>query len=305
VGGQGTSRQSAENAALNNLARAFKTDVDSLTTAEKQFSEIAAEAAGKKGAIFTGRKNYFEQVSTASSVKGLIGVETGTFLSANGETWYAHARMNRGECAARYETYIRENTAIINELLRLAGAGGTSLEAYAALYYAAAIAQVTDNFQKILEVLDPAAVDRRPGYGGAAAIRTRMTALAGNITLGMQVEVEAGDRQESATILRAFGAFYNNLGFKVNEGGTGNYILSAHVLFETVDTTKFKTCRWFLDAALKDRRGTALFSYTVEDRAVHLEDKEARRLALRNVETSIKEGDFAGSFSAWLGSLLE
>jgi hypothetical protein len=36
-----------------------------------------------------------------------------------------------------------------------------------------------------------------------------------------------------------------------------------------------------------------------------LQDKEARRLALRGVESSIKEGDFARDFDAWLGSLME
>jgi hypothetical protein len=290
---------------LNGLARAFKTDVDSLSAAERQFSEIVTEAAGKNGSVFAGRKSYFEQVKTSSSVKGLIGVETGTFQSADGKTWYANARMNRRECVPRYDGYIRENAAIIHELLNLASARGTSLDAYAALYYAAAIAQATDNFQNILEVLDASAVNRRPGYGGAAAIRTKMLAIAGGITIGVAVDIEAGDRQESASILRALGAFYNNSGFRTNEQGTGNYVLTAHVLFETVATTEFKTCRWFLDAALKDRSGKALFSYTGEDRAVHVEDKEARRLALRKVETSIQEGDFAGSFNAWLGSLLE
>jgi hypothetical protein len=289
---------------MNALARAFKTDITSLTEANQQFSQIVNDAAGKKTVNFNESRDFSSQVKTANSVKALIGVETGTFQSADG-TWYANARMNRRECAARYAGMVRENEAVINTLLSRAAAleGRSGFEAYAALYFAASVAQVTDNFQNILEVLDPSAVNRRPGYGSAAAIKTRMLALAGRITIGLSVETE--DRQEAVTIRRALGALFTGMGFKVNEQGMGDYILSTHVIFEAVATTQVRTCRWFLDAALNTRDGRALFSYTGQDRAAHLLDKEARRLALHDVESSVKEGDFAGNFDAWLGSLLE
>jgi hypothetical protein len=304
VTGQAAGRKQAEDAAMNSLARAFKTDIASLTETNQRFSQIVNDAAGKKNVAFNESKDFSSQVKTASNVSALIGVETGTFQAVDG-TWYANARMNRRECASRYAGMIRENEAIINGLLSRAAVleSRSGFEAYAALYYAAAIAQVTDNFQNILEVLDPSTVNRRPGYGGAAAIKTRMLALAGRITVGIGVETE--DQQEAVTIRRALGAFFTGMGFKVNERGTGDYTLSAHITFEAVDTTQTKTCRWLLDAALKEWSGKALFSYTGQDRAAHLLDKEARRLALRGVESSVKEGDFAGDFNAWLGSLLE
>jgi hypothetical protein len=289
---------------MNALARSFKTDVASLTETNQRFSQIVNNAAGKKSVAFNESKDFSSQVKTASSVKALIGVETGTFQVADG-TWYANARMNRRECASRYTGMVRENEAVIKALLDRAALleSRSGFEAYAALYYAASIAQVTDNFQNILEVLDTAAVNRRPGYGGAAAIKTRMLTLAGRITVGLSVDTQ--DRQEALTIRRALGAFFTGRGFKVNEQGRGDYTLTAHVTFEAVDTTQVKTCRWLLDAALEERGGKALFSYTGQDRSAHLLDKEARRLALHGVESSVKEGDFAGDFDAWLGSLLE
>jgi hypothetical protein len=289
---------------MNALARAFKTDVASLTEANRRFSQIVQDAAGNKGAAFNESRDFSSQVQTASRVNALIGVETGAFEGTDG-TWYANARMNRRECAARYAGMVRENEAVVAALLGRAAVleGKSGFEAYAALHYAASIAQVTDNFQNILEVLEPAAAKRRPGYGGVAAIKARMIALAGRITIGLKVETE--DRQEALTIRRALGAFFTGKGFKVNEQGTGGYTLGAHVTFETVDTTQVKTCRWLLDAALEAPGGKALFSYTGQGRAAHMLDKEARRLALRDVESSVKEGDFAGGFDAWLGSLLE
>ncbi|MDR1904997.1 MAG: hypothetical protein LBQ88_22290 [Treponema sp.] len=304
VTGQGAGQKEAEDAAMNALARAFKTDIASLTEANQRFFQIVNDVAGKKSVNFNEGRDFSSQVKTASSVKALIGVETGIFQSAEG-TWYANARMNRRECAARYAGMVRENEAVIKTLLGRAATleGRSGFEAYAALYYAASVAQVTDNFQNILEVLDPSSVNRRPGYGGAAAIKTRMLTMSGRITLGLSVETE--DRQEAVTIRRALGALFTGMGFKVNEQGMGDYILNARVMFEVVDTTQVRTCRWFLDAALKARDGRVLFSYTGQDRAAHFLDQEARRLALRDVESSVKEGDFAGNFDAWLGSLLE
>jgi hypothetical protein len=303
--GQAPGQNEAESAAMNALARAFKTDIASLTEANQQFSQIVDDAAGKKSVAFNEGRDFSIQVKTGSSVKALIGVETGTFQTADGNTWYANARMNRRESAARYAGMVRENAAVINDLLGRAAAleSRNGFDAYAALYYAASIAQVTDNFQNILEVLDPSAVNRRPDYGGTAAIKNRMLSIAGRITVGLNVDTE--DRQEAVTIRRALGAFFTGMGFKVNEQGTGDYTLNATVTFETVETTQTKTCRWFLDAVLEARDGKALFSYTGQDRAAHLQDKEARRLALRGVENSVKEGDFAEHFDAWLGSLLD
>ena len=301
VTGQATSRNGAEDAAMNALARAFKTDIASLTETNERFSQIVNDAPGKKGVTFNESRDFSSQVKTASSVTALIGVETGTFQA--GDTWYANARMNRRDCAARYAGMVRENESVINSLLGRALESRDSFDAFAALYYAASIARVTDSFQNILEVLDPAAVNRRPAYGGETAIKNRMQALAGRVTVGIAVETE--DRQEAFTIRRALGSFFTGMGFKINEQGPGDYTLGARVIFETVETTQVKTCRWFLDAALENRGGTEIYSYTGQNRAAHLLDNEARRLALRGVENSVKEGDFAEDFNRWLGTLLE
>jgi len=48
---QGTSQPQAESAAMNALARAFKTDVASLTQASQKFNQIVKDAAGKKNRL--------------------------------------------------------------------------------------------------------------------------------------------------------------------------------------------------------------------------------------------------------------
>jgi hypothetical protein len=77
VMGQGPIQGEAEDAAMNALARAFKTDIASLSEANQRFSQIVHDVAGKKSVAFNESKDFSNQVKTESSVSALIGVETG------------------------------------------------------------------------------------------------------------------------------------------------------------------------------------------------------------------------------------
>ena len=303
---QGSSQPQAENAAMNALARAFKTDVSSLTQSSQRFSQIVEEAAGKKTVSFDNSKNFSEDINTSSSVKGLIGVQVDVYRAPD-KTVYVNARMNRKESAARYSGMVRENAGIINQLLATASSITGSFETYARFSFAHTIAQVTDNFQNILEVLDPATANRRPGYGGAHAIKTKMLECAGLITIGIIVDTE--QTADKTLFTRAAGSFFRDRGFKINEQGKGNYVLHVNVRFEELRQAII-SCRYYLDAALDNQSpegyGAALFSFTEDNRAAHFDTaSEARRLAARAVETSLKTGKFAGEFDVWLNGLID
>jgi hypothetical protein len=300
VTAQGNSQPQAESSAMNALARAFRTDVASLTESSQRFSQIINTA----GVTFDESKNFSQEVTTGSNVRGLIGVQIDVYRAPD-RTVYVNARMNRSECGTRYSGMVRENTSVINSLLTAAAAmrDQATFDVYARLSFAYAIAQVTDNFQNILEVLDPTAVKRRPGYGGAAAIRAKMLECAGLITIGMAVNTEqAADR---TLFTRAAGSFFRDLGFKTNESGQGMYVLRANTRFEALSQSVV-SCRYYLDTALENSSGAAIFSSTEDDRKSHPNTaSEARRLAVGAVETSLKEGQFAQEFDFWLNSLLE
>jgi hypothetical protein len=299
----GTSQNQAESAAMNALARAFKTDLQSLTQSSQQFSQIVSDAAGMRGVSFEESKNFSQEVNTSSNVRGLIGVQTDVYRAGDG-TVYVNARMKRDECAARYSGMIRENEAVINGRLAAADRLPLGFEQYAALRFAEALAQVTDNFQNILEVLDPRASSRRPGYGGANAIKARMLECAAGITVGVAVDTEA--RQEATLITRAWGSFFRDRGFKTSEAGAGLYTLLVNVIFEdTAFSARVQSTRYYFDAALEDQNGRSVFSFTEDDRKNHNLAAQAHRLALNAVEESVKEAKFAQEFDAWLGSLLD
>ncbi|MDR0313990.1 MAG: hypothetical protein LBI14_10375 [Treponema sp.] len=305
VTAQGNSQPQAEAAAMNALARAFRTDVASLTEASQRFSQIvgATTSGNTTGIAFNESQTFSQEINTSTNVRGLIGVQIDVYNAPN-RTVYVCARMNRRECAARYTGMIRENTAIISTLLASAAAmpDQATFDVYARLSFAHALAQITDNFQNILEVLDSTAASRRPGYGGAAAIRTRMIECAALITIGIAVNTEqAADR---TLFTRAAGTFFRDLGFRINEQGQGSYVLHANARFELI-SQNVVSCRYYLDAALENSNGAAIFSFTENDRKSHPNNaSEARRLAVGAVETSFKQGQFAQEFNTWLNSLL-
>jgi len=109
VTAQGASRPQAESAAMNALARAFRTDVASITRASQKFTEIVNETAGKKTVSFDESKNFSQEVTTGTDISGLIGVQTDVYRAPD-KTVYMNARMNRRECGARYSGMVYEVT---------------------------------------------------------------------------------------------------------------------------------------------------------------------------------------------------
>jgi hypothetical protein len=306
VTAEGATQTQAETAAMNALARAFKTDIASITHSSQQFSEIIDNS---KKITFTESKNFSQEVNLNTNIKGLIGVQINTYTAPN-KTVHVIARMNRRECAPRYSGMIRENAAIIDaQLTATANAPRTTaLDAYIRLNFAHTIAQITDNFQNILEVLDPTAVNRKPAYGGANAIKAKMLDCAALITIGVAIDTE--QPEDKIFLTRAAGSFFRDLGFRTSEQDPaaktiiGNYLLRANVRFVIVQQSVV-SCRYYLDTALENHNGAAVFTYTEEDRKAHTDNPaEARRFALRAVETSFKEGKFAQEFNTWLNSFL-
>jgi len=297
----GGTQRTAEQAAMNSLARVFRTDIASLTQTTQRFTQIVNEASGKRTVSFDESQNFIQEVNTATNIRFLIGVQTDHYQAKDG-TFYVNARMNRREFAARYSGMIMENTAVINRLLTLADGLADSFEAYSALSFAAAIAEATDNFQNILEVLDSTTAGRRPNYGGSNAVIAKMRELAGRITVG--IAVETADRNDALQISRAIASFFTDRGFKTAENG--NYMLRANVRFEPLAYgEQLQSSRYYFNAALENRNGTAVFSFTEDDRKNHAIASEAKRMALRAIETSVKEGKFAADFEAWLNTLIE
>jgi hypothetical protein len=302
VTGQGTDRDQAESAAMNALARAFKTDVESLASASRQFSQAVNTAAGKNTVSFDQSQNFAQEVNTTSNVRGLIGVQTDVY-TADDKTVYVNARMHRAECGQRYQAMIRENDRVITQLLDTAKSLPAGFDAYAVLGYAHSIAVPTDNFQNIWEVLDPRAVSQKPSYGNADTVRTQMQNIARAIDIAVTVEGDTDGR-----IQRTFAQFFSGRGFRTTRSGAAVYRFNADLSLDYVDlgqNQRYPTVRFILNVYAEDRNGFEVFSYSGEGLGIHISESEAWQQALRKVEDSIGKEEFAAEFDKYLSSLLK
>jgi hypothetical protein len=299
-------KNTAQSNALNALARIFRTDILGITDAYLEWAQVAAGTENKKVTSFTENREYAQEVITTSNVTGLIGVQSDVWTAKDG-TAHANARMNRAECAARYSAMIRENEKVIRLLKEEAARNPETFDAFESLNFAVTVAVVTDNFQRLLEVLDTSAVSRPPDYGSADTVRVLAQNAARSIIITVQIKGDVNDR-----VTKALTAVLEKKGFRTSPAagsGSNPYLLSAAFELEEVvlsnQTNKF--VRYLLTAGVEDRNGKEVFSYSENGREGHVSESEARQRALRVVETSIGSGSegFAAKFDAYLLSLLK
>ncbi|MDR1399699.1 MAG: hypothetical protein LBJ41_07255 [Treponema sp.] len=297
----GRDRASAQNAALNALARVFKTNVQSMTRAYEEFAQAVSESDNKKIATFTESQDFAQEVKTSSNVTGLVGVQTDVWTAADGMV-YANARMNRRDCAARYTAMIHENERVIRLLKEIAAENPATFEAFESLSFAANVAAVTDNFQSLLEVLDVSAIGRQREYGNADTVKALAQAEARSITITIQVEGDVSNRMS-----RAFSSFFTKRDFRAATSGNNAYTLYAILELEEADVgnQRIKYVRYLLMATLEDQNGKEVFSFSVNDRQGQASESAARQRALQAAEAAITSGSFATTFDAYLASLLE
>ena len=300
VVGSGQDAKSAENAALEGIARVFRVDLVSITNANRQFTESISIVNGKKNIIATQISDLAQELTSNSTVSGLIGLKIEPWTRQEG-SFYVNARMNRKECSARYSVIVRENAKVIDQLLEEAEQNPRTFEAFQMLNLAYNIATVTDNFHNLLTVLDPSTIARL-SYGNAEVIK-RLTQNAGrSVVVTVKVEGDNGGRIE-----RSFTRCFNSRGFRTGTAGNNPYVLASSLQLENANIENpdnYKYIRYILNYSLKDKEGVEIFSSSINGRVGHLIESEARQTAIRAVENIIASENFAADFDAFLASLL-
>jgi hypothetical protein len=178
-----------------------------------------------------------------------------------------------------------------------------SFDAYSALNYAYSIAVPTDNYQHIWEILDDRAASRKPSYGSADAIKALLQEPARAIVIAVTVEGDVNGR-----IMRGFTEFFSERGFRTVRSGAATYRFNANLSLGEIDlgrAQRYPAVRFILNVYMEDRKELEVFSYSGQGRGVDVSESEARQQALRNLEASISEKEFAGEFNAYLSSLLK
>jgi hypothetical protein len=296
---QAPSRNNAESAAVDALARIFRTDVLGVTNAYMEYTQTIASTKKKKTASLDESRAFAQNVTTTASVSGLIGVVTESAEDNNG-IWWANARMNRAECAAVYAKTVRENEKIIADLRSDAELHPGTLDAYSDLRFAVIVAQVTDDLQSKLAILDSSAARRGVAYGNTDALRAEAMGIARSVVIDVRV---SGD--DSGRLANALSAYFTKQGFRI--GTDGEYTLPVDYTAEPVDLPNsrgYRYIRYVFQATMRDRVGKDIFAWSENGREGHITSADAHQRALRALEDAIGGGNFAQNFETYLDSLL-
>lgn len=293
----GASKAAAEAAALNALAQSVRVDVQSVTAASQSMVRDIQKNGGKAVSRSAEFASFTQEINAASSVQGLVGLERDFWTAKNGEV-YALVRMNRAQCAARYQPLIAENEKLIALLLGRAEELRGTFDAYAGLALAVNAAELTDNYIAILTVLRPETAGSRPAYGSAGAVEARRRDEARSIAVKVTVRGDVDGRIE-----KAFAAVLSERGFSAGEGA---YTLQVDFRLEDApqQDTRFAYARFVITAGLRNRNGAEQFAWSANDREGHASAPEARQRAIRTAEGLIAGAGFAAEFDAWFASLL-
>jgi hypothetical protein len=289
------SKDEARNAAASSLARTFKMDVKSVTNAMQSFSQVTDGGKNRSGLSSSLR----QQADTSSDVAGLMGV-TNDFWAAPDGTWYAAARMNRGDGARACTAIIRQNGSAVETLLKDAASKPASFDAYEALAFAGKLATVNDNYLNLLSVLDSGAHQSvRLSYGNAAAVGALMRKAAADIVIAVEVSGE-----DAGVIQKAFSEVFAKRNFRTASSADAAYVLKAEFsVFREETRAATARVRYLINAALQNRDGEELVAFTENKRVTSNSQSQAAARALRDAEKSITETGFAKSFDEHLASL--
>jgi len=294
----------AENAAVTGLAQAFRVDLNSVSSANRQLAEVIGTVKKKAYVTEVQSTSMSLDMTATSAVSGLIGVQVESWANPRSNRAHANARMNRKECSARYSAMIRENEKVIQSLKDEADRNPATFDAYQLLNLAYAIALVTDNYYSLLTVLDPSTISKQPSYGNAEAVKSLARVAGQAIVVTIKVTGDINDR-----IAKAYSECLTSRGFKTNTGGANSYLLDVTFTLEDVDLQNpNKFVRYLLNCSLKNKAGLEILSSSENGREGHATQSEARQRAIRTAENAIKKTDnkdgFAANFDAFLASLL-
>lgn len=275
--GSAGSRADAENAAIGNLAKIFRSDVTASTSYQERYNELMVNSKANSSTETNSQKTV--NVKTKQS---LMNIEIGkSWTDKLGQT-YALAYIHRLKTAEIYEQQIEENSSQIRSYLDNAKSQTDSWRAFA--FYSAAALINTRN-EELLGQLAIISADTKQsielGYS-AAEMRQKMAELAKSIvfTLSITGDIEGKVKAVISEIL-------TNYGFTLAD--REGVIIDVNLSFEDVDLNqKQKFVRYTLALNIYDADGNTVLTLTDNSREGHLNQAEAKARAIRTLNNKIK-----------------
>ncbi|MDR2471013.1 MAG: LPP20 family lipoprotein [Treponema sp.] len=287
--GYGSSRDTAEKAALSKLASIFGQSIKSETTTSYTYSQAIADS----GSAREETAGIAQTVKTSAVMDTLIGAEIKeVWRNPEDGGWYAAAALDRAKTSLIYLELIEQNLALIGALTNLSEEEKQNMDGFIGCRRAANLADANMVFAVVRNVISPGSGS--PGEQPKTGNDYRLEAarIARNIPVTVTVD---NDRQ--TRIRDAFSAALAREGFVIAGGGS-RYVLRAKLLLEELryEANPSVFVRYAVDARLEDTAaGTELFPYSINGREGHQSLSEAENRAIRQAENRIA-GEYTASF---------
>ena len=282
--GYGSSRDTAEKAALSNLSAIFGQSIKSETMTSYTYSQAAAGSS-----TLEEKSGIAQAVKTSVAMDTLIGAEIKeVWKNPEDGTWYAAAAMDRAKTSLIYFELIEQNQALIAALINMSTeekqSGETqNMEGFINYCRAARLADANMVFATIRNVISPGSLAGEQLKTGND-YRLEAARIARNIPVTVTVD---NDRQ--TRIRDAFSGALAGAGFVISGGGS-RYVLQANLALEELhyEANPSVFVRYAVDARMVDTAaGTEMLPYSITGREGHQSLSEAENRAIRQAENKI------------------
>lgn len=292
--GESTKREWAEQNALSNLSRFFKTSISVTQDVSDRYLTLLNDSKTSN----TQETEVLESILITSKQDSLIGAKIAQTWSDNKGTCYAIAVMEKQKTAQIYSELVNGHTQEINKLLEKSKNADSSLSAYSDLSLAYVLAAVNEDLLSVVSVVDVNLWKKiYPEYGTAQAVKKMASEEASKITVNLVFDSSVDDR-----ILSAFADVFTGMNFKVQKNGKGDYNFKVDYKVEQIvladNPNKF--CRYTVNGTFTDAKtGKILSSFSENGREGHVSYTEAYQRVLRVSEEKIRN-DFSVKFNKFI-----
>jgi hypothetical protein len=287
--GHGSNRDAAGRNALTALTAFFGQSIQSELRSLSAYTEAVASGTIRVSSDTT---EITEALRISVDMEGLAGAELRDYWYDQKGVYYATVVMEKAAAAKLYWDLSAANLRVINELTNIPEAEKYSLDGVVNYNRAAAVADASAVFLKVLSVIGSA--EGFDTIKTGEEYRLQAAEIIKSIPIRVEVNNDRADR-----IKGAFAAVLSRMGFRT--GGTNSrYLLDVKTIFsEVVLDSPYKWYRYEINAELIDTKTRAvLVPYSINNRKGHIQLEEAENRTVAHAEQTIQEsfGDALGEY---------
>ncbi len=300
--GSGSSRRAAEEDAVKNLARIFRSTIETDTRALESYRSLT-----RGGSEFTEREAEVINSISIRANQELINVKFSAPVTDSSGLIHLTSYINREETGTIYRDIIRKNSLRISAFQNSAQSADSLIRAYAHTYAAHVTALMNERLAEQLLIINPdihRSLSSVLLHGSSAEIEVNMASLLTEMIFHVDVEGDDG------TIASFIAGELRSLGFYTdgNDGSDENGENAALRIWGNFNVNMFsgryETIMWNVVLALVDENGRSSVFMDAADREQALDEDTVKALALQSIKKRITT-DFTQKFSDYLTGIID